>query len=292
MTTHKETLRMWNGDALDLDAYLAHLGHDGDRTPSLATLRALHRAHVLSVRWENLEAVLRKSRPLDVPSVQARMIGNPRGGTCFEHVTLYAAALERLGFEFFVVQGRVELGSGKIRPETHAMAIVELEGKRWLSDVGFGTSPLELIELTDATDVSDGAWEYRLRRQEVSPGEQGWALYQPAGEREGVEKTSDGWMVRLTFTLHRQYPVDLQVANHFGASSPHSAFSDRVFLQRLFPDRVHTLDNRRLTTVRPGVSGPAESRELEPNEVPKVLTDVFGIELSAQDIELLLPKLT
>lgn len=38
--------------------------------------------------------------------------------------------------------------------------------------------------------------------------------------------------------------------------------------------------------------GPAESRELEPNEVPKVLTDVFGIELSAQDIELLLPKLT
>ncbi|WP_406509980.1 arylamine N-acetyltransferase [Streptomyces sp. NBC_00212] len=292
MTTHKETLRMWNGDALDLDAYLAHLGHDGDRTPSLATLRALHRAHVLSVRWENLEAVLRKSRPLDVPSVQARMIGNPRGGTCFEHVTLYAAALERLGFEFFVVQGRVELGSGKIRPETHAMAIVELEGKRWLSDVGFGTSPLELIELTDATDVSDGVWEYRLRRQEVSPGEQGWALYQPAGEREGVEKASDGWMVRHTFTLHRQYPVDLQVANHFGASSPHSAFSDRVFLQRLFPDRVHTLDNRRLTTVRPGVPGPAESRELEPNEVPKVLTDVFGIELSAQDIELLLPKLT
>lgn len=185
---------MWNGDALDLDAYLAHLGHDGDRTPSLATLRALHRAHVLSVRWENLEAVLRKSRPLDVPSVQARMIGNPRGGTCFEHVTLYAAALERLGFEFFVVQGRVELGSGKIRPETHAMAIVELEGKRWLSDVGFGTSPLELIELTDATDVSDGVWEYRLRRQEVSPGEQGWALYQPAGEREGSRRpATDGW---------------------------------------------------------------------------------------------------
>ncbi|MFC4960302.1 arylamine N-acetyltransferase [Streptomyces mauvecolor] len=292
MTTHKETLPMWNGDALDLDAYLAHLGYEGDRTPTLATLRALHRAHVLSVRWENLEAVLRKSRPLDVPSVQVKMIGNPRGGTCFEHVTLYAAALERLGFEFFVVQGRVELGSGRIRPESHAMAIVELEGKRWLSDVGFGTSPLELIELTDATDVSDGVWEYRLRRQEVSPGEEGWALYQPAAGREGVETTSDGWMIRHTFTLHRQYPVDLLVANHFGASSPRSAFSDRVFLQRLYPDRVHLLDNRQLTTVRPGVPGPPETRELEPNEVPKVLTDVFGIELPAADIALLLPKLT
>ncbi|MEV6670521.1 arylamine N-acetyltransferase [Streptomyces sp. NPDC051162] len=83
---------MWNGDALDLDAYLAHLGYEGDRSPTLTTLRALHRAHVLSVRWENVEAVLRKSRPLDLASVQARLIGSPLGGTCFERVALAARA--------------------------------------------------------------------------------------------------------------------------------------------------------------------------------------------------------
>ncbi|CAM5241853.1 arylamine N-acetyltransferase [Streptomyces sp. SID1034] len=282
---------MWNGDALDLDAYLAHLGHEGDRTPSLATLRALHRAHVLSMRWENVEAVLRKYRPLDLDSVQAKMVGTARGGTCFEHVTLYAAALERLGFSFFVVQGRVRMGSTRIRPETHAMVIVELEGRRWLSDIGFGASPLEPIELADATDSDDGVWAYRLRRQEVSPGETGWALHQPAAPREGIETSDDGWMVRHTFTLHRQYPVDLQVANHYGASSPHSAFSDRLYLQRLHPDRLHSLDNRLLTTVRPGVPGPPESRELVAAEVPEVLAEVFGVELSAQDMELLLAKL-
>ncbi|WP_167160296.1 arylamine N-acetyltransferase [Streptomyces sp. MBT27] len=282
---------MWNGGALDLDAYLAHLGHEGDRTPSLATLRALHRAHVLSMRWENVEAVLRKYRPLDLDSVQAKMVGTARGGTCFEHVTLYAAALERLGFSLFVVQGRVRMGSPRIRPETHAMVIVELEGRRWLSDIGFGASPLEPIELADATDSDDGVWAYRLRRQEVSPGETGWALHQPAAPREGIEVSDDGWMVRHTFTLHRQYPVDLQVANHYGASSPHSAFSDRLYLQRLHPDRLHSLDNRLLTTVRPGVPGPPESRELVAAEVPEVLAEVFGVELSAQDMELLLAKL-
>ncbi|MFG3280781.1 arylamine N-acetyltransferase [Streptomyces sp. NPDC048111] len=282
---------MWNGDALDLDAYLTHVGHVGDRTPTLATLRALHRAHVLSVRWENIESVLRKHRPLDVESVQAKLIGSPRGGTCFEHVTLYAAALERLGYAFFVVQGRVRTGSPSIRPETHAMVIVELDGRRWLSDVGFGASPLEPIELTDATDTTDGVWSYRLRRQEVSPGEVGWALYQPADKRAGIEVTDDGWMVRHTFTLHRQYPIDLQVSNHYGASSPQSVFSDRLFLQRLHPDRLHLLDSRRLTTIRPGAEAPHESRELEPHEVPKVIADVFGIELSQRDIELLLPKL-
>ncbi|MFE9119919.1 arylamine N-acetyltransferase [Streptomyces sp. NPDC007172] len=282
---------MWNGDALDLDAYLARLGHEGDRTPSLATLRALHRGHVLSLRWENVDAVLRKYRPLDLESVQTKMVGTARGGTCFEHVTLYAAALERLGFSFFVVQGRVRMGSPRIRPETHAMVIVELEGGRWLSDIGFGASPLEPIELTDATDSTDGVWAYRLRRQEVSPGETGWALHQPAERREGVETSEDGWMVRHTFTLHRQYPVDLQVTNHFGASSPHSAFSDRLYLQRLHPDRLYSLDNRLLTTVRPGVPGAPERRELEAAEVPRVLADTFGVELSAPDVALLLPKL-
>ncbi|MFI6684236.1 arylamine N-acetyltransferase [Streptomyces sp. NPDC050485] len=283
---------MWNGDALDLDAYLAHLGYQGDRSPSLATLRALHRAHVLSVRWENLESVLRKHRPLDLASVQAKLIGNPRGGTCFEHVTLYAAALERLGFRFFAVQGRVQMGSTSVRPATHAMVVVELEGKRWLSDIGFGASPLEPIELADATDVTDGVWAYRLRREEITPGADGWALYQPAGKGEGrIDNTGDGWMIRHTFTLNPQYPADFRVSNHFGASSPQSPFSDRVFVQRLHPDRLHLLDNRLLTTVRPGVPGPPEARELEPSEVPVVLADIFGIKLSAEDVELLLPKL-
>ncbi|MDJ0380325.1 arylamine N-acetyltransferase [Streptomyces sp. G-G2] len=283
---------MWNGDALDLDAYLAHLGYEGDRTPSLATLRALHRAHVLSVRWENLEAVLRKYRPLDLPSVQAKLIGSPRGGTCFEHITLYAAALERLGFRFLTVQGRVQMGATSVRPATHAMVIVELEGKRWLSDVGFGASPLEPIELTDATDTTDGVWAYRLRRGEITPGADGWTLYQPTREGDGqVDTTGDGWMARHTFTLNPQYPADLRVSNHFGASSPHTPFSTRVFVQRVRPDRLDYLDNRLLTTVRPGVPGPPETRELAPDDVLAVLADTFGIELSAADSALLLTTL-
>ncbi|MFE0172615.1 arylamine N-acetyltransferase [Streptomyces sp. NPDC059002] len=286
------TFLMWNGDALDLDAYLAHIGYEGDRSPSYATLRALHRAHVLSVRWENLEAVLRKKRPLDLESVQAKLVGSPRGGTCYEHVTLYAAALERLGFRFSVLQGRVQMGeTAKVRPESHAMTLVELDGRRWLSDIGFGASPLEPIELTDATDTTDGSWAYRLRRQEVTPGADGWALYQPVREGEGqVDNTGDGWMVRHTFTLNPQYPADLRVSNHFGSSSPYSPFSDRLFVQRVHPDRLHLLDNRTLATVRPDVPKP-EFRELAAAEVPVVLADVFGIELSTADAELLLPKL-
>ncbi|MGX1881040.1 arylamine N-acetyltransferase family protein [Streptomyces sp. NPDC055287] len=289
---------MWNGDALDLDAYLAHLGYEGDRSPTLETLRELHRAHVLNVRWENLEAVLRGGVPLDLASLQSKMIGNPRGGYCFEHASLYAAALERLGFTFFAVLGRIRMGSPKMLPTTHAMMIVEIDGRRWLSDVGFGASPLEpieLIESADGTETSDGVWAYRLRRGEVTPGAQGWTLYQPAdtGAAEG-DDTGDGWMERHTFTLDPQYPVDFGMANHFIATSSHSPFSYRPFIQRVHPDRLHILDNRTLTTVRPGVGGKPDAREvreLEPQEVPKVLSDVFGIDLTPDDTALLLTKL-
>ncbi|MGR8008487.1 arylamine N-acetyltransferase family protein [Streptomyces hypolithicus] len=286
---------MWNGDALDLDAYLAHLGYDGDRAPTLRTLRALHRAHVLSVRWENLEALLRGDVPLDLATLQSKLVGNPRGGYCFEHAMLYAAALERLGFRFFAVLGRVRMGAPKLLPTTHAMMIVEFDdGRRWLSDIGFGASPLEPIELTDGAETSDGVWAYRLRSGEVTPGAEGWTLYQPAGEG-GSHDTGDGWMARHTFTLDPQYPVDFRMANHFIATSPNSPFSTRPFLQRVHPDRLHVLDNRTLTTIRPGragTPGPPEVRELKAAEVPKVIADVFGVELTPADAGLLVAKLT
>ena len=39
---------------LDIDAYLQRIDYHGDRSPTLETLRALHRAHLLSVPFENL----------------------------------------------------------------------------------------------------------------------------------------------------------------------------------------------------------------------------------------------
>lgn len=281
---------MWQSDAFDLDAYLKHLGYEGDRAPTLETLRALHRAHVLSVRWENIDAALRQNVDLDLDHLQAKLVGSARGGYCYEHVLLYAAALEHIGFTFHGIQGRVQMGVEQARPKTHAMLLVEVDGKRWLSDVGFGTSPLVPIELTDSTDVTDGVWRYRLRRREIHPGTDGYALYHPTRGGE-TDNTGDGWTLRHTFTLTPQYPVDYRVGNHYVASHPHSPFSRRLFVQRIHPDRQHVLDNRTLYTLAPGTGQPQEQRELEATEVPKVLADVFGIELTREDAELLLTRL-
>ncbi|WP_326688355.1 MULTISPECIES: arylamine N-acetyltransferase [unclassified Streptomyces] len=278
---------MWSGERLDLDAYLARLGYEGERAPTLETLRALHRAHVLSVRWDNLDSFLYRSVSLDLDDLQDKLVRRTRGGYCFEHAILYAAALERLGFRFTAVSGRVQLGAEKILPATHAMMLVELDGHRWLSDIGFGASPLAPIELVEGpagNEVTVEGWAFWLRRQEVTPGADGWALHH--GDGHG------GWVLRHNFTENPQYPVDYELANHYVATGGHSPFNRRPFIQRARADRVDQLDTRTWMTTGPAHPDPYEKRELEPYELPKLLLDTFGIELSPEEAELLVGRVS
>ncbi len=279
---------MWNSEELDLDAYLDFLEYEGERTPTLETLRSLQRAHVLNVRWDTIDGFLHRRVRLDLPSLQDKLLRRGRGGYCFEHVALFAAALEKLGFGFTAVSSRVQLGadSRRPRPATHAMLLVELDGARWLSDVGFGASPLEPIELVDGARSESGPWPYLLRWQEITHGSPGWAVHQLGEGEEGPE----GWRVRQVFTENPQYPVDFAVANHFVASSDHSPFAVRPYVQRLRTDRHDTLDALKWTTERPGREPVEET--VRPPEVPGLLAEVFGVRTDLREAELLVSRLT
>ncbi|TQN32344.1 N-hydroxyarylamine O-acetyltransferase [Haloactinospora alba] len=280
---------LWSSDRFDLESYLAFIGYDGGRAPDLATLRALHRAHVLSVPFENLEVILGRGVSLDLAAIQDKVLPGRRGGYCYEHVTLFAAALERLGFGVTGLVGRARMGQDRLTPATHALLRVETAetpetGQVWISDVGFGASPLTPIELADGAEAGAGDWRYRLERGPVAPGTEGWILY---------EWRSSGWFDRHGFGLTPQFPVDYTVGNHYIATHPRSPFAQRPFLQRVFDDRLHVLDGRTLTTALPGQDASRqETRELEAGEVPAALTDLFGVELQRADAEALVSRLT
>ncbi|KAF0845010.1 arylamine N-acetyltransferase family protein [Nocardia caishijiensis] len=267
----------WLGEELDLDAYLARIGYDGPRTASVATLRALVRAHTTSVPFENLEIILGRGIPLDLESLQHKLVRHARGGYCYENVGLFAAALERFGFGVRGLSGRVTYGSlagGSIRPATHALLRVTTpeDGRVWICDVGFGFGPLEPFELVDSSgEFTIGDWRFRLEHRDDL-----WVLHQFG---------RDGWIDRYTFTENPQYRIDFAVGNHFVSTSPHSPFTTRPFLQRFHPDVHHVLDDLTLVTEYP--DGTGESRELDAADLPKVLADVFDIELAAADTDVL-----
>ncbi|WP_433622436.1 arylamine N-acetyltransferase family protein [Nocardia sp. CA-120079] len=265
----------WSGAELDLDAYLARIGYTGDRTPTLATLRAIVHAHTTTIPFENLESILGRPVPLDLESLQDKMIRHRRGGYCYENVGLFAAALERLGFGVTGLSGRVTMGvSEGLRPATHALLRVTTgdDDRVWICDVGFGSGPLAPYELAEGGEFSLGDWRFRLEHTTGELDSDLWVLHQFG---------RDGWIDRYTFTLNPQYRIDFAVGNHFVSTSPRSPFTARPFVQRFLPEVHHVLDNLTLITEYP--NGSSETRELELAELPKILTEVFDIDLSEPD---------
>ena len=61
-------------EELDLQAYLQRIGYDGGLDPTVETLTALHRAHVLSIPFENLDILLGRPIRLDLASLQAKLV--------------------------------------------------------------------------------------------------------------------------------------------------------------------------------------------------------------------------
>ncbi|MEV0343807.1 arylamine N-acetyltransferase [Nocardia sp. NPDC050713] len=265
----------WNGAELDLDAYLARIGFDGERAPTLATLRELVYLHTTSIPFENLEPVLGRPIPLDLATLQDKLVRRRRGGYCYENVGLFAAALERLGFGVTGLSGRVTMGSGGLRPATHALLRVTTadDDRVWLCDVGFGSGPLEPYELVERPgEFALGQWRFRLERTVGELDTDLWVLHQFG---------RDGWIDRYTFTTEPQYRIDFEVGNHFVSTSARSPFTARPFVQRFLPDVHHVLDGLTLVTERP--DGSSETRALEPGELPKILEEFFDIELDPAD---------
>ncbi len=265
----------WQGDELDLDAYLERIAFDGPRDVTRQALGRLQRAHTTSIPFENVHAVLGRPLPVDLASVQERLVRRRRGGYCFEHVALFAAALERLGFDVTAVTGRVTLGvAGKVTPATHAMLVVRLPGdaRLWLCDMGFGSGPTAPIELTDGAVLEADGWRYRLERR-PGPLVDTWSLQQHGAA---------GWFERNNFVLVQQHPIDFRVGSHYVGTHPRSPFVTRLFAQRFTGPQHHQLDGTTWRTTTP--DGVTVEKEIDPSHLSMLLEETFDLTLDEDEL--------
>ncbi|KND28701.1 arylamine N-acetyltransferase family protein [Streptomyces acidiscabies] len=265
---------MWQGGGVDLDAYLTRVGHRGDVAPDLPTLRALHTAHVGAIAFDNLDALLgRTAVPLDLDSVQEKLVRQGRGGWCLEQVVLAAAVLDRIGFTFTAFAGRTRIRTGnKAGPALHVALCVELDGERWLYDVSFGAHGLhEPIRLAEGARLA-GDWSFDLVRE--ANGEHVLRFLRPEGPAE-----------LYGFTLDPRYPSDFELLNHFCLTHPRSPFNHRMVLQRTRPEVRHLLAGSTLMELRPGE--PVTVRELDKDEALSAPEEIFGITLEPGDVQAL-----
>jgi N-hydroxyarylamine O-acetyltransferase len=249
---------------LDLDAYLARIGHDGNGRldPNLEVLEALHLAHATHIPFENFDVLLGRPIRLDLESLQAKLVGGGRGGYCFEHNTLFAAVLERLGYEVTLLAARVRLGATEVRPRTHMLLRVDLDGNAYLADVGFGGEMLlKPLPLTPGRETRLFGRTYRL--------------LEDAGQWVLQSLHAEGWFDLYAFTMEPQYAADFEVANYFIATHPSSIFVQHAFAQRTTPEESHLLLDRKLSVRR---GDEVSSRIIEDDEeLLRVLAGSFGL---------------
>lgn len=260
----------WGSARVDLGAYLARVGYRGDLEPSTAALRALHRAHVGAVPFENLDVVLGRPIELDVEALQAKLVRSGRGGYCYEQNLLFGAVLERLGFGVTRLAARVRMGSDAVRPTTHCCLRVEVDGTRWLADVGFGGEGLlEPLPLKAGTERRQGAWAFRLVTEERDGG---WRLQ---------SRHAQGWFDLYEFTEEPRHQVDYVLLNYFTATHPSSPFVTAPTVQRAGDEVRRGLRGTQLTSSGP--DGEAERRDVSAEELPAVLASL-GLVLPPADL--------
>ena len=150
---------------LDIEKYLERIDYSGSLDPSTQTVRALHRAHMLSVPFENLDIHLGRQIVLDEQAFFSKIVGARRGGFCYELNGLFHGLLRRLGFDVQRLSAGVARADGSFGPDFDHMTLMVRLDDLWLADVGFGDSFLEPISLNDAVVSTDPTGAYRVDAQ-------------------------------------------------------------------------------------------------------------------------------
>lgn len=218
---------------------------------------------------------------LDPESLQQKLVQQGRGGWCYEHNLLLSYVLRALGFRVTWLAARVlwNAPEGVVPARSHMLLRVDLPGKPYIADVGFGgltlTAPLRLV--ADAEQATPHGL-FRLIR---------------AGE-EYVQQArlQDNWQTLYRFGLHEQVLADYEVSNWYLSNHPASFFTTGLVAARPDRDRRYALRNNELAVHF--LDGKTERRTLaSAEELRQVLEGPFRIKLpDSAEVNAALQRLT
>ncbi len=247
-----------------LEAYFERIRYKGDAKPTLETLRALQRQHVLNVPFENLDVQLGRPLTTDPEAALEKIVFRGRGGWCYEQNGLFGWVLSKLGFGVTRVAAAVmRLDRGPVSSANHLCLIVDIPehaGRRYLADVGFGGGMVDPLELTETYDVQA---PFRVGLRRLDDGH--WQFW----ENDGGGEFSYDFLAR---------PGDEQALADrcaFLQNDPASGFVLNLVAQRRTLDEHKTLRGRVYTVC--GTSGRKETIVPSPDALVAILRYEFGL---------------
>jgi N-hydroxyarylamine O-acetyltransferase len=249
---------------IDVPAYLARISYTGPTAPAPETLRALHRAHLLAVPFENLDIPLKRKIVVDEAAFVRKIVDRRRGGFCYEMNGAFAALLRELGFRVTLLSARVPREDGSEGPEfDHLTLRVDLD-EPWLADVGFGDCFLDPLRLQVGAERLQDGRSYRIA-------ESGGGLKVERTEPDGT------WKAQYSFTLQPRRLEQFAPMYHYHQTSPESPFTRKRVCSMATSEGRITLSDMKLVITR---NGRKEERLLGSEEEREgVLRLTFGVVL-------------
>jgi N-hydroxyarylamine O-acetyltransferase len=265
---------------MDRTAYLERIGYHGSLEPSPATLRGLHRAHMLAVPFENLDIHLGRPIVLDEAALFDKIVRRRRGGFCYELNGMFAALLRELGFAVSMLAAGVARGDGSFGPEFDHLTLLvraaaDAEGQSvpsnqtsdclWLADVGFGDSFREPLRFVEGGEQPQDGRAYRL---DQAAGGEHWTMLQHEG---------GAWSPQYRFTIQPHTHAEYAGMCHYHQTSPESTFTQRRICSLATPRGRITLADLTFISTQDGER--AEHVLAGEDEHRSVLRERFGINL-------------
>lgn len=170
-------------------------------------------AQLATIPFENFDILLGLGLSLDRETLCNKLLQHRRGGYCFELNGLLLFALGALGFDARPLLARVHIRGG-ISPRTHQITLVNINGRNWIADAGFGGYAIAgPLRVEPGSIQKHGRYEYRL--QEIEP----WGLLLQG-------RSGDEWQDLYSYDLGHVTETDIAMSNHYTATHPDSTFTN------------------------------------------------------------------
>src|SRR5882757_6650019 len=207
---------------MNVPAYLDRIGYQGPLSLTPETLRLLHRRHLETVPFENLDIPRFRKITIDPDAFERKIVEERRGGFCYELNGAFAGLLTAIGFRVTLLSCHFARQDGTDGPEFDHLALrVDLDDP-WLADVGFGDSFLEPLPLKAGIEQKQASGIFRIMS---------------AGSSFQVQKQQPDavWKTEYLFSPTPRELNDFAAMCEFHQTSPESHFTQKRICSRATP---------------------------------------------------------
>jgi N-hydroxyarylamine O-acetyltransferase len=228
---------MENIMTINFDHYLKRIGLSSPVKVDEKSLYDIQTHQLTSIAFENIDCLHHLPVKIDAASLEQKILHNNRGGYCFELNSLLHFALVEAGFKSRPLLSRVMYRGTGINARTHIFLLVEINGKNYITDAGFGGpgifTPMP-FEIGREDHQKNGV--FRILQDETF----GFIL-----QKKIISENK--WSNVYAFNLDLVYPADMDMSNFYTSTLPESHFRHNL-IGALFTDEGRiTLLNKTLT---------------------------------------------